>query len=99
MVGCHHQINGHEFEQTSGDGERQPGVLLSTGSQRVGHNLLTEKQIKANGFVMPSVFLVNGLILSWPILGIQFASLWRNAWLLLRDVCRMLWRTFFSPLL
>ena len=41
----------------------------------------------------------NGLILSWRILGIQFASLWRNAWLLQRDLCRMLWRTFFSPLL
>ena len=23
MVGWHHQLNGHEFEQTSGDSERQ----------------------------------------------------------------------------
>ena len=23
MVGCHHQLNGHEFEQTSRDGEVQ----------------------------------------------------------------------------
>ena len=23
MVGWHHQLNGHEFEQTSGDGEGQ----------------------------------------------------------------------------
>ena len=23
MVGRHHQLNGHEFEQTRGDGERQ----------------------------------------------------------------------------
>ena len=23
MVGCHHQLNGHEFEQTSGDSEGQ----------------------------------------------------------------------------
>ena len=23
MVGCHHGLNGHEFEQTPGDGERQ----------------------------------------------------------------------------
>ena len=22
-VGCHHQLNGHEFEQTPGDGEGQ----------------------------------------------------------------------------
>ena len=26
MVGWHHQFNGHEFEQTLGDGERQ-GIL------------------------------------------------------------------------
>ena len=23
MVGCHHQLNGHEFEQAPGDGEGQ----------------------------------------------------------------------------
>ena len=23
MVGCHHQLNGHEFEQTQGDSEGQ----------------------------------------------------------------------------
>ena len=23
MVGCHHQLNGHEFEQTPGDSEGQ----------------------------------------------------------------------------
>ena len=39
MVGWHHQINGHEFEQFPGDGEGQkPGVLQSIGSQRVGHD-------------------------------------------------------------
>ena len=31
MVGCHHQLNRHEFEQTPGDnegqGRLQPGVL------------------------------------------------------------------------
>ena len=26
MVGCHHWLNGHEFEQTLGDGERQGGL-------------------------------------------------------------------------
>ena len=26
MVGCHHQINGHEFEQALGDGERQESL-------------------------------------------------------------------------
>ena len=26
MVGWHHQLNGHEFEQTPGDGEGQGGL-------------------------------------------------------------------------
>ena len=42
----HHWFNGHEFEQTPGDRERQgmpvkdgkPGLLKSMGSQRVGHD-------------------------------------------------------------
>ena len=37
MVGWHHRLNGHEFEQALGDGEgREPGMLQSMGSQRVG---------------------------------------------------------------
>ena len=43
MVGWHHRLNGHEFEQTLGDGERQ-GSLAFIGSQRVRHDLVTEKQ-------------------------------------------------------
>ena len=35
--------NGHEFELTPGDSEGQRS-LVSTGSQRVGHNLATEQQ-------------------------------------------------------
>ena len=37
MVGWHHQLNGHEFEQTSGDGK--PYVPLSMGL----HHLATEQ--------------------------------------------------------
>ena len=45
MTGWHHQLNRHEFEQTPGDSEtEQPGMLQSTGSQRVRNNLVTEKQ-------------------------------------------------------
>ena len=36
MVGWHHQLDGHEFEQTLGDSERQGSQ--SVGLQRVGHN-------------------------------------------------------------
>ena len=40
MVGWHHRLKGHEFEQTLGDIERtgKPGVLQSIGSQRVAHD-------------------------------------------------------------
>ena len=40
MVGWHHRLDGHEFEQAPGvgDGQGSPGVLQSTGSQRVGHD-------------------------------------------------------------
>ena len=38
MVGSPHRLDGHEFEQASGVGDRQPGVLQSMGSQGVGHN-------------------------------------------------------------
>ena len=39
IFGRHHQLNGHEFEQTLGNGEGQgKPVLQSMGSQRVGHN-------------------------------------------------------------
>ena len=40
MVGWHHQLNGHEFEQTPGDGEGLggPSMLQSMGWQRVGHD-------------------------------------------------------------
>ena len=44
MVGWHHRLNGHELEQTLGDSEGKPGMLQSTGLQRVGHNLPTEQQ-------------------------------------------------------
>ena len=38
MVGWHHRLDGHEFEQASRDGEGQgtPGMLQSMGLQRVG---------------------------------------------------------------
>ena len=43
MVGWHHWLDGHEFEQApeAGDGQRRC-VLQSMRSQRVGHNWATE---------------------------------------------------------
>ena len=45
MVGWHHWINGHEFEQSLGDSEEQ-GILMccSPWGHRVGHDLATEQQ-------------------------------------------------------
>ena len=52
MVGWHHQLNGHEFEQDLGDGEGQGslGMLQSMGSQRVRHNRGTEQHHGVNGY-------------------------------------------------
>ena len=43
MVGWHHLLNGHEFEQTLADGEGQGSLVQSMRSQRVRHDLVTEK--------------------------------------------------------
>ena len=44
MVGWHHRLSGHEFEQTLGDGEGQGRVLQSMGLSRVRHDIATEQQ-------------------------------------------------------
>ena len=46
MVGCHHQLNGHEFEQTPRDGEEQGSLACCNpwGHKRVGHDLVTKQQ-------------------------------------------------------
>ena len=46
MVGWHHWLNGHEFEQTLRDGGRtgKPGVLQSIGLQTLGHGRATKEQ-------------------------------------------------------
>ena len=40
MVEWHHWLNGHEFEQTSGDGEGHGSLAWCSlvGSPRVGHD-------------------------------------------------------------
>ena len=46
MVGWHHRLNGHEFEQTLGDSGGQGSLTCCSpwGSQRVRHDLATEQQ-------------------------------------------------------
>ena len=45
MVGWHHRLNVHEFEQTRGESEG-PGSLVRSRPRdhRVGHDLVTEQQ-------------------------------------------------------
>ena len=44
MVGCHHWLNGHEFEQTGRWWRKgKPGVLQSMSSQRVRHDWMAEE--------------------------------------------------------
>ena len=49
MVGWHHWLNGHEFEQTLGDGEGQGNLACCSpqGHKRVRHDLTTEQQKQA----------------------------------------------------
>ena len=44
MVGWHHRLDGHEFEQAPGvgDGQGSLACVQSIGSQRVGHDWMTE---------------------------------------------------------
>ena len=45
MVGWHHRVNGHDFEQTPGDSEGQGSLACcSPWGCRVGHDLATEQQ-------------------------------------------------------
>ena len=45
MVGHHHRFNGHEFEQTPGDGEGQGSLeCYSPQDHRVKHDLVIEQQ-------------------------------------------------------
>ena len=58
MVGWHHRLDGHEFEQVLGSWwwTGKHGMLHSMGSQRVGHNWVTELNwIELNWNQLPSL--------------------------------------------
>ena len=47
MVGWHHRLDGHEFEQAPGVGDGQGGLACCSSMeslQRVRHDLVTEQQ-------------------------------------------------------
>ena len=46
VIGCHHWLNGHEFEQTQGDSEGQGRlVCCSSWGHRIEHDLVSEQQL------------------------------------------------------
>ena len=50
MVGWHHRLDGHEFEQAPGDGKGQGSLaccMQSVELQKVRHDLATEQQQQA----------------------------------------------------
>jgi len=57
MVGWHHRLNGHEFEQTRGDGEKQ-GSPEFLGLQKVEHDLETEQQNKQQAVYLRIFFIL-----------------------------------------
>ena len=53
MAGWHYQLNGHEFEQISGDSEGQGNLMCcSPWDHRVGHDLATEQQQHLNYVIL-----------------------------------------------
>ena len=68
MAGWHHWLNGHDFEQTPGDGWRtvKPGMLQSIQSQRIRHDWATEQLhyhlegLRKQQFPGPIWLLLNG---------------------------------------
>ena len=64
MIGWHHRLNKHKFEQTLGDGPKgKLGMLQSRGLQRVGLYWATEQQqqqysLSDQEFIEPSFFIL-----------------------------------------
>ena len=48
MVGWHHRLNGHKFDQAPGVGDGQGSLACFTGSQRVRHNWANELNWEKN---------------------------------------------------
>ena len=79
MVGWHHRLNGHEFEQALGDNEGQGslGRLQSLGSQRVRNHRANEEKICDKGSISSSwgECLTNGVLKKpgfWDFLVVQW---------------------------
>ena len=60
MIGWHHQLDGHEFEEAPGvgDGQGSLGFMLqSMGSQRIRQDSVTEQQRQPADVKIKHIFL------------------------------------------
>ena len=58
MVGWHHQLNGHEFEQTPGDSEGQGSLVCCHpwGHKELDTTVAEQQQYLGNSFIAGSFF-------------------------------------------
>ena len=73
MVGWHHQCNGHEFEQTLGDGEGQGGLACyspwghkeSDTIERLNNSNGLEPHVVCSGHLREILYSVENLLLPY----------------------------------
>ena len=70
MVGWHHQLNGHEFEQTPGDGEGQGGLACCSLWGRKESDTTQQPNNNSKHFIAVQEFTV---VCTWAVLS------WRSA--------------------
>ena len=73
MVGWHHQLNGHEFEQTPGDSGGQRTLVCSARESAESGTRLSNCRTRANkgGVCLASVVITSFLIFRKQIYGIK----------------------------
>ena len=72
MVGWHHQLNGHEFEQTLGDGEGQGSLVCCSpwGHKGSGHDLVTTQQQQQYSSLLGKNYLKQlSVVIGFTVLG------------------------------
>ena len=72
MVGWHHWLNGHEFEQTPGDSEGQGSLeCWSSWGHRVRYDLMTEQQEQQINYM--NLLIYNTNFNFWPFQFLTFS--------------------------
>ena len=87
MNGWHHRLNGHEFEQTLGDGKGQGRKMSNT----ICYHLYIEKgkatHSKYSGLENSMDYIVHGVAKSWTRLSdFHFILMSFTGWVLIQDL-------------